>query len=177
MDRGHAVPLLLFWGLPSLVFLWVVRKRRSEILRKKPVFALSPRAKDISADNIVAIEKSDKGALIDHPRRLKVAKNDFVGFGTMQRKLMLVLVGESCTLSSHVASQPHTVMIHLYQPCRYVTICSWSPGLPARGKSYIAKMLIRYLTWTGISAQIFNVGELRRKLVRVNPMKPFVCRC
>ena len=42
---------------------------------------------------------------------------------------------------------------------------SYLTGLPARGKSYIVKMLIRYLSWTGISAKVFNVGEFRRKLV------------
>ena len=37
-------------------------------------------------------------------------------------------------------------------------------GLPARGKSYIVKMMIRYLTWTGYEAEVFNVGSYRRKI-------------
>ena len=37
-------------------------------------------------------------------------------------------------------------------------------GLPARGKSYIVKMIIRYLTWTGYEAEVFNVGSYRRKI-------------
>ncbi len=37
-------------------------------------------------------------------------------------------------------------------------------GLPARGKSYIVKMMIRFLTWTGFECQVFNVGSYRRKL-------------
>lgn len=37
-------------------------------------------------------------------------------------------------------------------------------GLPARGKSYIVKMLIRYLKWTGYECEVFNVGSYRRKL-------------
>uniref|UniRef100_A0A4D5RA22 6-phosphofructo-2-kinase/fructose-2, 6-bisphosphatase 2 n=1 Tax=Scolopendra viridis TaxID=118503 RepID=A0A4D5RA22_SCOVI len=36
-------------------------------------------------------------------------------------------------------------------------------GLPARGKTYIAKKLARYLNWIGINTQVFNVGEYRRK--------------
>ena len=36
-------------------------------------------------------------------------------------------------------------------------------GLPARGKSYLVKMLVRYLTWIGFPTRIFNVGELRRR--------------
>ncbi|CAH0371483.1 unnamed protein product [Pelagomonas calceolata] len=36
-------------------------------------------------------------------------------------------------------------------------------GLPARGKSYLVKMLVRYLSWVGFPTKIFNVGELRRK--------------
>ena len=36
-------------------------------------------------------------------------------------------------------------------------------GLPARGKSYISHMIIRYLTWTGFPVRMFNVGQLRRE--------------
>ena len=36
-------------------------------------------------------------------------------------------------------------------------------GLPARGKTYIAKKLSRYLNWIGINTSVFNVGEYRRK--------------
>lgn len=37
-------------------------------------------------------------------------------------------------------------------------------GLPARGKSYLVKMMIRYLKWTGFEARVFNVGSYRRKI-------------
>lgn len=36
-------------------------------------------------------------------------------------------------------------------------------GLPARGKTYIAKKLTRYLNWIGIRTKVFNVGEYRRQ--------------
>ena len=32
-------------------------------------------------------------------------------------------------------------------------------GLPARGKTYIAKKLTRYLNWIGIKAKTFNLGK------------------
>lgn len=35
-------------------------------------------------------------------------------------------------------------------------------GLPARGKSYIAKKLCRYISWLGLNCKIFNVGNRRR---------------
>ena len=35
-------------------------------------------------------------------------------------------------------------------------------GLPARGKSYIVKMMIRYFSWTGLTPKVFNVGSYRR---------------
>eukprot|EP00602_Paraphysomonas_sp_CaronLab_P006027 CAMPEP_0185017656 /NCGR_PEP_ID=MMETSP1103-20130426/575_1 /TAXON_ID=36769 /ORGANISM="Paraphysomonas bandaiensis, Strain Caron Lab Isolate" /LENGTH=468 /DNA_ID=CAMNT_0027547167 /DNA_START=206 /DNA_END=1612 /DNA_ORIENTATION=- len=35
-------------------------------------------------------------------------------------------------------------------------------GLPARGKSYIVKMIIRYLRWIGFESEVFNVGSYRR---------------
>lgn len=36
-------------------------------------------------------------------------------------------------------------------------------GLPARGKSYIAKKLRRYLRWLGYRSKVFNVGNFRRE--------------
>lgn len=90
--KEHILPCLL-WIISSATLTYVVRTRKSEILLRKPVLAFSPRARGLSADHIVAIEKSDKGALIDHPRR-QALKNDFVGFSTMQRKLILVMVGK-----------------------------------------------------------------------------------
>ena len=38
-------------------------------------------------------------------------------------------------------------------------------GLPARGKSYIARKLARYLRWLGHETEVFNVGSYRRDLV------------
>ena len=35
-------------------------------------------------------------------------------------------------------------------------------GLPARGKSYTARKLARYLRWLGYPTRVFNAGELRR---------------
>lgn len=35
-------------------------------------------------------------------------------------------------------------------------------GLPARGKTFIAKKLARYMNWIGISTRVFNLGEYRR---------------
>ena len=36
-------------------------------------------------------------------------------------------------------------------------------GLPARGKTFIARKVARYLTWLGITARVFNVGNYRRE--------------
>lgn len=36
-------------------------------------------------------------------------------------------------------------------------------GLPARGKSYLSKKLVRYLNWLQIPSKIFNVGSTRRE--------------
>ena len=47
----------------------------------------------------------------------------------------------------------------LEQPLVIATV-----GLPARGKSFISKMLIRYLHWTGFECEVFNVGSKRRNI-------------
>lgn len=36
-------------------------------------------------------------------------------------------------------------------------------GLPARGKTYIAMKLARYLNWVGLPTKVFNVGDYRRQ--------------
>lgn len=47
----------------------------------------------------------------------------------------------------------------LEQPLVIATV-----GLPARGKSFISKMIIRYLKWTGFECDVFNVGSHRRNI-------------
>jgi len=37
-------------------------------------------------------------------------------------------------------------------------------GLPARGKTYTARKIARYLSWLGSKTKVFNVGNYRRKL-------------
>lgn len=39
-------------------------------------------------------------------------------------------------------------------------------GLPARGKSYFANKLMRYLQWREYSVRVFNVGQLRRAVAQ-----------
>ncbi|KAH3683235.1 hypothetical protein WICPIJ_005793 [Wickerhamomyces pijperi] len=41
-------------------------------------------------------------------------------------------------------------------------------GLPARGKSYITKKINNYLSWSGYSTKLFNVGNKRRTQAGVN---------
>ncbi|EME27879.1 6-phosphofructo-2-kinase/fructose-2,6-bisphosphatase [Galdieria sulphuraria] len=38
-------------------------------------------------------------------------------------------------------------------------------GLPARGKTHIARYIARYLNWLGRTTRVFNVGNYRRELV------------
>jgi len=35
-------------------------------------------------------------------------------------------------------------------------------GLPARGKTYLARKISRYLIWLGVNTRVFNVGQYRR---------------
>jgi 6-phosphofructo-2-kinase/fructose-2,6-biphosphatase 2/6-phosphofructo-2-kinase/fructose-2,6-biphosphatase 4 len=36
-------------------------------------------------------------------------------------------------------------------------------GLPARGKTFVARKLMKYLKWCNISAKVFNIGNYRRQ--------------
>ncbi|XP_046677740.1 6-phosphofructo-2-kinase/fructose-2,6-bisphosphatase isoform X3 [Homalodisca vitripennis] len=59
---------------------------------------------------------------------------------------------------------PKVVPSNLGERANYVNsphvICM--VGLPARGKTYIATKLSRYLNWIGINTKVFNLGEYRR---------------
>ncbi len=46
-------------------------------------------------------------------------------------------------------------------PDRPLVLCM--VGLPARGKSYIARKIVQYLQWMGVQATVFNVGSYRRE--------------
>lgn len=46
-------------------------------------------------------------------------------------------------------------------------------GLPARGKTYIARKVSRYLNWLGHRSRIFNVGNYRRQMVGANQPSEF----
>ena len=37
-------------------------------------------------------------------------------------------------------------------------------GLPARGKTYTARKMVRYLSWKGMKTKVFNVGNYRRSM-------------
>jgi predicted kinase len=36
-------------------------------------------------------------------------------------------------------------------------------GLPARGKTHLARKVARYLNWLGVDTRVFNVGQYRRR--------------
>ena len=38
-------------------------------------------------------------------------------------------------------------------------------GLPARGKTYIARKVARFLSWLGYNTRVFNIGDYRRALL------------
>ena len=40
-------------------------------------------------------------------------------------------------------------------------------GLPARGKTHTSRKLVRYLTWLGYEAKVYNIGNKRRQKVGV----------
>ena len=38
-------------------------------------------------------------------------------------------------------------------------------GLPARGKTYISRLLYMYLNWIGVNTRVFNLGEYRYDII------------
>ncbi|CCE61367.1 hypothetical protein TPHA_0A02860 [Tetrapisispora phaffii CBS 4417] len=52
-------------------------------------------------------------------------------------------------------------------------ICVVMVGLPARGKSFIAQKIIRFLSWISVNAKSFNVGQYRREAGALKPTPDF----
>ena len=46
-------------------------------------------------------------------------------------------------------------------------------GLPARGKTFIAQKISRYLNWIGVTTKLFNVGQYRRKMIGAKQASSF----
>jgi len=60
---------------------------------------------------------------------------------------------------THSDNTPTWTSIGLEQPMVIAMV-----GLPARGKSYLVKMIMRYLKWIGFDCRMFNVGSYRRQV-------------
>ncbi|KAG7221600.1 hypothetical protein INR49_017131 [Caranx melampygus] len=58
---------------------------------------------------------------------------------------------KKCSWASYMTNSP-TVIVMI--------------GLPARGKTYMAKKLTRYLNWIGVPTKVFNLGVYRREAVK-----------
>ena len=58
---------------------------------------------------------------------------------------------------SHFEAGESKSRLHLAEKVVVVMV-----GLPARGKSYVSTLLVRYLNWFGCHCQIFNAGNKRR---------------
>eukprot|EP01059_Diplonema_ambulator_P036230 TRINITY_DN8962_c0_g1_i1.p1 TRINITY_DN8962_c0_g1~~TRINITY_DN8962_c0_g1_i1.p1 ORF type:complete len:545 (+),score=117.78 TRINITY_DN8962_c0_g1_i1:148-1782(+) len=61
-------------------------------------------------------------------------------------------------LRKHMQGTPLTIRQRDTQPLVIVLM-----GLPARGKTYISRRIMRYLAWMGVKTQVFNVAIYRRK--------------
>lgn len=87
-------------------------------------------------------------------RKSEKQKSEKRNFSVVEEQRMLADAPEQ---SPHI--QGTWTSLGLEQPVVIAMV-----GLPARGKSYLVKMIIRYLKWTGFESEVFNVGSYRRKI-------------
>lgn len=60
--------------------------------------------------------------------------------------------------------------VHAHETEKYAIVMV---GLPARGKTYIARKMARYLSWLGYQARVFNVGNYRRERLGARQVHEF----
>lgn len=79
------------------------------------------------------------------------------------------------TISAHRPYSPASPQMHRSSHHNIATkkLCIVMVGLPARGKTHIARCLERYLNWLGFKAAVFNVGNYRRKFLGANQSAEF----
>ena len=95
-------------------------------------------------------------SISEDPTRRSRAKSDF------RRKYVVVEESNSLCIRDVATDEVlhgNWAMLGLERPLVIAMV-----GLPARGKSYIVKMLIRYLSWISFETEVFNVGSYRRKI-------------
>jgi len=68
-------------------------------------------------------------------------------------------IDKSSSLDELIGNSHRLISVGIEEPLVIAMV-----GLPARGKSYIVKMTIRYLKWIGFEAKEFNVGSYRRHI-------------
>ncbi|KHJ41117.1 TIGR00269 family protein [Trichuris suis] len=85
-------------------------------------------------------------ALLEGLNRLSIPLHGDRRFFSTPEDADLVAI-EEISVSTHLIKVPNVIVM---------------VGLPARGKTYIAKKLCRYLNWTGIVTKVFNLGDYRR---------------
>lgn len=71
-------------------------------------------------------------------------------------------------ISQHTLTQPSESRSNMGTVGQVIVMV----GLPARGKTYIAKKLTRYLNWVGVNTRVFNAGDYRRCVNEVQAKKP-----
>ena len=69
--------------------------------------------------------------------------------------------------------QRHDVHPTSLRPPRAQCLAVVMVGLPARGKTYIARKIARYLSWLGYQTRVFNVGAYRRERLGTQPTHEF----
>mmetsp|Transcript_17750 Transcript_17750/g.55597 ORF Transcript_17750/g.55597 Transcript_17750/m.55597 type:complete len:590 (+) Transcript_17750:1236-3005(+) len=139
-------------GLQSSVRRWLVGGQEEEEEGEEEAMARSGRA--TSWDSTVESPRS---------RRLTARQKSMSRSNDELAKLLQHGPDSSSTLDGHQYLAGTSQYGEAGTMGAYNKVVIAMVGLPARGKSYIVKMLVRYLEWSGFPTRIFNVGDARRK--------------
>jgi len=125
----------------------------------------TPLVPNLTLSPLVLAEVDDRCSPLPSPTSIPSPRTQRAMFNLQKDKMQMKEEGKKRTASDTLAKGLGQERYSRSQPLSEMKHCYAMVGLPARGKSYIAQKLCRYLNWVGIKSKVFNVGEYRREMI------------
>lgn len=132
-----------------------------------------------------AVSFDNVSVFADMPSHIPTAVDPSVLAAAAPQPVPSTSPGTNLTAGASAFTSPPPSQPHFYSTAAVQTqrssqmsiatkkLCIVMVGLPARGKTHIARCLERYLNWLGFNTAVFNVGNYRRMMLGGNQSAEF----